>query len=119
MDALKEFEEATLHHIPRAENAKADRLSKLAEGKEKGQLKTIIRQTLMRPSAGECAAVDRSADWTSEIKELLRRCDAGEDVKPIERRRALRFIVIGEDLYKRVSPHHSSSAYQEKKRSMS
>jgi len=36
VEAMKEFEEVTLHHIPRAENARADRLSKLAEGKEKG-----------------------------------------------------------------------------------
>ncbi|XP_027936199.1 uncharacterized protein LOC114191222 [Vigna unguiculata] len=101
VEAMKEFEEITIHHIPRAENAKADRLSKLAEGKEKGQLKTVIRQILMRPSAGECAAADRSADWMWEVRELLRRCDAGEEVKPMERQRALRFVVIGEDLYKR------------------
>jgi len=101
IEAMKEFEEVTIHHIPRAENAKADRLSKLAEGKEKGQLKTIIRQTLMRPSVGECAVVDRPADWMSEVRELLRRCEAGEDVKPIERRRALRFVIIREKLYKR------------------
>jgi len=98
---MKEFEEVTIHHMPRAKNAKADRLSMLAEGKEKGKLKTIIRQTLMRPSTGECAAVDRPKDWISEVRELLRRCDAGEDVKLIERRQALRFVVIGEDLYKR------------------
>jgi len=42
VEAMKEFEEVTVHHIPRAENARADRLSKLAEGKEKGQLKTIL-----------------------------------------------------------------------------
>jgi len=100
VEAMKEFEEITIHYIPRAENTRADRLSKLAEGKKKGQLKTIIRQTLMRPSAGECAAADRSVDWMGEVRELLRRCDAGE-VKPVERRRALRFVVIGEDLYKR------------------
>jgi len=51
----------------------------------------------MRPSTGECAAVDRPTDWMSEVQELLRRCDAGEDMKPIERRRALRFVVQGEE----------------------
>jgi len=99
--AMKEFEEVIVHHIPWAKNARADRLSKLAEGREKGQLKTIIRQTLMKPSAGECATVDRSADWRSEVRELLRRSDAGEEMKSIERRQALRFVIIGEDLYKR------------------
>ena len=101
VEAMKEFEEITIHHIPRAENTKADRLSKLAEGKEKGQLKTLIRQTLMRPSAGECAAADRAASWTEEVQQLLKRCEAGEEVSPTERRHALRFVVIGEDLYKR------------------
>ena len=101
VEAMKEFEEVTVHHIPRAENARADRLSKLAEGKEKGQLKTIIRQTLMRPSAGECATTDRSAYWIGEVRELLKRCEAGEEMRPTERRRALRFVIIGEDLYKR------------------
>jgi len=101
VETMKEFEEVTIHHIPRAENARADRLSKLAEGREKGQLKTIIRQTLMRPSAGECAATERSADWTTEMRELLRKCEAGEEVRPTERRRALRFVIIGENLYKR------------------
>ena len=101
VEAIKEFEEVTIHHIPRAENARADKLSKLAEGKEKGQLKTIIRQTLMRPSAGECAMVDRPVNWMNEVRELLKRCDAREDMKPIKRLRALRFVTIREDLYKR------------------
>jgi len=100
VEAMKEFEEVTIHHIPQAENAIVDRLSKLVEGKEKGQLKTIIRKTLMRPSAGECAAVDRPADWISDVRELLRRSDARKDLKSIERRRALQFVTIGEDLYK-------------------
>ena len=45
--------------------------------------------------------MDRPADWMREVRELLRRCEAGEEVKPIERRRVLRFVVIEEDLYKR------------------
>jgi len=101
IEAMKEFNEVTVHHIPQAENARADRLSKLAEGKEKGQLKTIIRQTLMKPSAGECAAFDQPTDCRNEIWELLRIGDTEEDMKPIERCRALRFVIIGEDLYKR------------------
>lgn len=99
--AIKEFEEVTLHHIPRAKNARDDRLSKLAEGKEKGQLKTIIRQILVKPLVGECAAIDRPNDWRSEVRELLKRSDVREEMKPIEWRCALRFVIIGEDLYKR------------------
>jgi len=101
IEAMREFDEVTVHHIPQVENAKADRLSKLVAGKEKGQLKTIIRQTLIKPLAGECSTIDRPTDWRSEVRELLRRSDTGEDMKPIERRRALRFVIIGEDLYKR------------------
>lgn len=42
----KEFEQFTLQHIPREENTRADMLSKLSSGKEKGQLTTVIRQVL-------------------------------------------------------------------------
>jgi len=35
------------------------------------------------------------------VRELLRRSVAGEDMKPIERRRVLRIVIIGEDLDKR------------------
>jgi len=55
----------------------------------------------MRPSTGECAAVDRPVDWMSEVRELLRKCNAGEEMKPIKRRWVLRFVTIGEDMYKR------------------
>jgi len=43
---MKEFEEAAIEHIPRNENSLADVFSKLAQGKEKRQLKTIIRHVL-------------------------------------------------------------------------
>jgi len=43
----------------------------------------------MKPSIGECSSIDRPTDWRSEIRELLKRSDTGEDLKPIERRRAL------------------------------
>ena len=35
VEAMKDFEEVTIHHIPRAENAKADRLSSWQRGKRK------------------------------------------------------------------------------------
>lgn len=53
---LKEmFKSVEAKHIPREKNAKADVLSKLACGKEKGQLSSVIRRTLMKPII-ECSA---------------------------------------------------------------
>ena len=92
VEAMKEFEEVTIHHIPRAENTRADRLSKLAEGKEKGQLKTIIKQTLMRPSAGECAAADRTTDWMGEVRGRRRDQTDGETASTPIRDHWRRFI---------------------------
>lgn len=60
---VKDFEDVKIQHIPREQNARADLLSKLSTGKEKGQLTTIIRQVLLQPSV-ECLTIttDDTAD---------------------------------------------------------
>lgn len=45
---MKNFEEVNIKHIPHKENAWANMLLKLASGKEKGQLSSIIRQVLTK-----------------------------------------------------------------------
>lgn len=42
-----EFEQIRIQHISRQQNARADMLSKLCAGKEKGQLTNVIRQVLL------------------------------------------------------------------------
>lgn len=70
----QEFEQVKIQHIPRQQNARADMLSKLCVGKEKGQLTTIIRQVLLQPSI-ECHAItnEEADDWRKEIKELMKK----------------------------------------------
>lgn len=40
---VTDFDKVEIKHIPREQNARADMLSKLSSGKEKGQLTTVIR----------------------------------------------------------------------------
>lgn len=51
----KDFEKIEIWHIPREDNSRVDKLSKLNNGKENGLLTTIIRQVLLQPSV-ECLA---------------------------------------------------------------
>ncbi|BAT89882.1 hypothetical protein VIGAN_06100000, partial [Vigna angularis var. angularis] len=49
-ELVKQFREVEFKHVPKEENARSDVLSKLANGKEKGQLSSILRQVMMKPS---------------------------------------------------------------------
>lgn len=82
---VKDFHRCILKHIPREENVRADMLSKLHDGKEKGRLTTIIRQVLIEPSV-ECLVMDRTTtpDWRDEIKQLMKRQDDGQALKPAD-----------------------------------
>lgn len=55
------FKSLKIKHVPRAENAQGDMLSKLASGKENGHLSSIIRQVLARPTI-ECFSVSGIED---------------------------------------------------------
>lgn len=64
--------ERGFEHISREENTQADMLSKLRSGKEKGQLKTVIRHVLSGPSV-ECLAVGTQVEpyWRTQIRKLM------------------------------------------------
>uniref|UniRef100_A0A151UDF3 Transposon Ty3-G Gag-Pol polyprotein n=1 Tax=Cajanus cajan TaxID=3821 RepID=A0A151UDF3_CAJCA len=47
---ISSFDEFTIKHVPREQNARADLLSKLASTKRPGQHRTIIQETLHSPS---------------------------------------------------------------------
>lgn len=68
-----QFKSVEIKYIPREENVKADRLSKLTTGKEQGQLTSLIRQVLFKPAI-ECLHIscmtDRD-DWRREIMLLI------------------------------------------------
>ncbi|XP_014493263.1 uncharacterized protein LOC106755592 [Vigna radiata var. radiata] len=98
----KNFQPFIIKHIPREENARADMLSKLSAGKEKGQLTTVIRQVLTEPSV-ECMALGAPVgdDWRAEIMKMMVDQDQGVSLKPVEARRLARYVTIGGDLYRR------------------
>ncbi|XP_014498083.1 uncharacterized protein LOC106759429 [Vigna radiata var. radiata] len=98
---ISEFEEADIRHIPREKNARADLLSKLCSGKDKGQLTTVIKQVLLQPSV-ECHAITTdAANWRGEIRELIKKQDDGCSLRPEETKRIARFLLVGDDMYRR------------------
>ncbi|XP_014522518.1 uncharacterized protein LOC106779014 [Vigna radiata var. radiata] len=98
----KEFHLFTIKHIPRGENSRADMLSKLSSGKEKGQLTTIIKQVL-NESFVECMALDTPTnnDWRDEILKMMATQDAGRFLKPADAQKIARYVTVGNDLYQR------------------
>lgn len=49
-DLLQSFKPGSVLHIPRKDHARAEVLSKLAKGKEKGQLSSVIKLILTKPT---------------------------------------------------------------------
>ncbi|XP_047156021.1 uncharacterized protein LOC124827081 [Vigna umbellata] len=95
------FEKVAIQHIPREQNTRADLLSKLSSGREKGQLTTVVRQVLLQPSV-ECSAVsDGGKDWRTEIREIMTRQDEGRAVGPSDAKKVARYLMVGDDLYRR------------------
>ncbi|XP_068475077.1 uncharacterized protein [Phaseolus vulgaris] len=105
VDILTKFESVTICHIKREDNSEADMLSKLANNKQKGRHDTVIRQTLfaLTIKMEECMATDREdVDWISEIKNVLEGREAGKECNDLAmRKKASRFVLVGDDLYKR------------------
>ncbi|XP_047180352.1 uncharacterized protein LOC124847013 [Vigna umbellata] len=102
-ELVKQFRTVEFKHVPREQNARANVLSKLAKGKGKDNLSSVIRQVMMNPSVDSLAVheVSDRPDWRKDIKEIIKRQESGVDVRTIEAKRAARYLLIGEDLYKR------------------
>ncbi|XP_017420406.2 uncharacterized protein LOC108330432 [Vigna angularis] len=100
-ELAKAFDKVDIQHIPREQNTRADVLSKLSSGREKGQLTTVVRQVLLQPSV-ECASVSSGVqDWRAGIREIMNRQDEGRMVGPGEAKRVARYLIVGDDLYRR------------------
>ncbi|XP_014523956.1 uncharacterized protein LOC106780210 [Vigna radiata var. radiata] len=88
------------------QNTRADRLSKLADGKEKGVLNSVIRQVLSEPSI-ECHTISTPCNpndqncWKEEIIRLIRKQEAGHNLQAEETKKISRYCLIGDDLYRR------------------
>ncbi|XP_047178526.1 uncharacterized protein LOC124845470 [Vigna umbellata] len=102
-ELVKQFRMVEFKHVPREQNVRADVLSKLANCRGKDHLSSVIRQVMMNPSV-ECLAVHEVSsepDWRKAIREIIQRKESGSHIRAVEAKKAARFLVIGEDLYKR------------------
>jgi len=71
---ILQFEDATIVHVPRANNDTTDVLSKLANTKKPGQYKTLIQEVLNTPSwdhEGMFEIQPEAASWMTPILEFL------------------------------------------------
>jgi len=104
---LNRFRTASIKHVDRAQNSRADLLSKLATTKVKGQHHTVIHATLDRPTVtlAECNTTETVAleeeEWMAPIIQFIQHGDTDGIDDPIMRRKASQFTLVGEELYKR------------------
>jgi len=71
---LSHFENAKVQHIPRCNNARANRLSKLALGKGNGRFDTVIQLTISGLTVSEidCMNVETLEDWCTPVIQALK-----------------------------------------------
>lgn len=95
------FRTVNIKHVPRSENTRADMLSKLASGEEKGHLNTVIRQTLLQPTISCFSVLPGQDDWRIGIVRLIKEQDGGRHLRVDEAKQVVRYCIIGEELYRR------------------
>lgn len=100
---VAQFKSLELKYIPREENARADKLSKLTSGKKKGHLSSMIRQIMTKPTI-ECLQVSRMADredWRREFILLIKQWEEGKTLRPSYAKQIARYVIVREELYRR------------------
>ncbi|XP_068486585.1 uncharacterized protein [Phaseolus vulgaris] len=106
VNIISQFQSVKISHVKRQNNLRADTLSKLATAKMKGRHATVIQQTLSAPSVpvGECMVTEQGEeDWVSDMKKVNKDREEGKDGHDLSlAKKASRFVIIGEDLYKRA-----------------
>jgi ribonuclease HI len=94
-----------LIYVPREQNARADLLSKLASTKKPGNNRTVIQETIAKPSSEtvEIQMVVEGSDWRYPLIRYLQ-----DEVLPEENEEAARlkkvavhYAMVGDKLYKR------------------
>jgi hypothetical protein len=100
-----QFEHFELIYVPREQNSRADLLSKLASTKKPGNNRTVIQETIAKPSAEtvEILMVVKGSDWRYPLIRYLQ-----EEILPELKEEAARlkrasihYAMIGDKLYKR------------------
>ncbi|KAK2373754.1 hypothetical protein QL285_074768 [Trifolium repens] len=100
-----QFEHFELIYVPREQNARADLLSKLASTKKPGNNRTIIQETIAKPSAEttEILMVVEASDWRHPLIRYLQDEAFPEEQEEAARikKTAAHYAMIGDKLYKR------------------
>lgn len=103
---MPSFEELNLVHVPREQNARADLLSKLASTKKPGNNKSVIQETLNRPSIEnkEVFFLREECDsWMGPIISYLEHGTVLSDRDATKKliKEAARYTIIAGRLYRR------------------
>jgi ribonuclease HI len=100
-----QFEHFELIYVPREQNARADLLSKLASTKKPGNNRTVIQETIAKPSAEttEILMVVEASDWRHPLIRYLQDETLPEEQEEAARikKTAAHYAMIGDKLYKR------------------
>ncbi|XP_020215669.1 uncharacterized protein LOC109799508 [Cajanus cajan] len=103
---ISSFDEFSVKHVPREQNARADLLSKLASTKKPGQHRTIIQETLHSPSLEDKIVNANDSEelgWMTDIWSYLQEGTLPTDTDEARkvRVRSAKFIIINGELFKR------------------
>ncbi|XP_042467514.1 uncharacterized protein LOC122050693 [Zingiber officinale] len=101
------FGEVVIQKIPRAENQAADELAKLASSITSIVTQQPIKQVSLVAHIDRMEGLAFPNDWRTTIVEFLRSgaAPSDQDEAQLLRRRAGRFTLIGDQLYKKVFSH--------------
>ncbi|XP_058769358.1 uncharacterized protein LOC131643219 [Vicia villosa] len=105
----KNFVQVKVEHVPREHNARADILSKLASTRKKGSNRSVIQETLPRPSVQTIThpptvnAIGEAHCWMTPVYNFLTKNKLPSDQKEAAtvKRRSCSYIVIEDKLYRR------------------
>ncbi|GAU10080.1 hypothetical protein TSUD_423780, partial [Trifolium subterraneum] len=99
----KHFNTFELIYVPREQNARADLLSKLASTKKPGNNRTVIQETVAKPSTGDLEVwmVTRNDDWRTPIIQYLEneKLPEEKEEKVKIKKRAAHYTMVGGELY--------------------
>ncbi|XP_017438200.1 uncharacterized protein LOC108344248 [Vigna angularis] len=99
----QQFKSIEVSHIPREENTRAYILSKLSRGKDSGQLTSIMRRIMTKPTI-DCMSTsvepDRE-DWRQEVMMRIKEQEEGQGISAKDAKRIACYVLIWGELYKR------------------
>ncbi|XP_074560459.1 uncharacterized protein LOC141816607 [Curcuma longa] len=104
MKLKAEFKEVSVQKIPQTENSKADELARLASVVTEWTDEGPITQIAFIAQIDQTELVAELDDWRSPLLNFLQTgaTPAGPDQAKILRRRAARFTLVGDQLYRRA-----------------